>query len=208
MVLQHEYSVIGHSRSAWGRRLGALAGGLAAFGVLAAVALLRLAERLGLEEHVPEVVMWPVTAAFVYGGVHWLFNNYAWRWSWLAALLGVPDISGRWSCLGTTLNPRQGLPPAWRGELVVTQSWEKIQVYLKTDQSASQSKAASLIHEPGIGYRLLYSYQNMPRAGEALQPHVGYAEILFDENRGSGEGEYFNNKGRVTYGRLSVTREI
>jgi hypothetical protein len=207
MALEHEYTVIGHSRSAWGRRMGALAGGLAALGALFAAAALRLAERLGRDDEVPDVVLWPVTAALVYGGVHWLFNQYVWRWRWFTRFLGVPDISGRWNVCGRTLNPADGVPADWVGELIVSQTWEKIQVYLKTAHSASQSKAASLIHERGVGYRLLYSYQNVPRAGEPLQPHVGYAEVLFSEGLLAGEGEYFNNKGRVTFGRLTVERE-
>jgi hypothetical protein len=206
MALEHEYSVIGHSRSTWGRRLGVIAGAVAAFGVLLAGAVLKLAERLGWEEHVPDLILWPFTAAAVFGGVHWAFNNHAWRWRWLSSLVGVPNISGKWECSGLTLSPAHGSSAPWSGSLIVTQTWEKIQVYLKTSQSASQSKAASLIHEKGAGYRLLYSYQNVPRAGEPLQPHVGYAEILFDENLLAGEGEYFNNKGRVTFGTLSVKR--
>jgi hypothetical protein len=71
----------------------------------------------------------------------------------------------------------------------------------------SQSKAASIIHEKQIGYRLLYSYQNIPRSGEPMNPHIGYAEVLFDEDLQIAEGEYFNNKGRVTYGRLKLVRE-
>jgi hypothetical protein len=206
MAVDHEYSVIGHSRSTWGRRLGALAGGLAALGVLTAGAFLGLAERIGVAEQVPEVIMWPFTAAFVYAGVHWLFNRVVWKWKWFSSILGVPDLSGTWHCRGRTLNPIKGAPPDWEGELRITQTWEKIRVYLKTGQSESQSKAASLIFEPGVGCRVLYSYYNVPALGEKLQAHVGYSEIMFSETLTSGHGEYFNNKGRVTYGTMQLTK--
>ncbi|HEX8579757.1 MAG TPA: hypothetical protein VF655_09225 [Allosphingosinicella sp.] len=208
MSVEHEYSVIGHSRSSWGRRLGAIAGGVAAFGVLVAGAVLGLAEQLGLGKHVPEIVLWPFTAASVYAGVHWLFNRFIWRWRWFSKVLGVPDLSGRWRCKGQTLNPVRGAVANWEGELVISQSWEKIRVHLCTANSESQSKAASLIYEPGTGFRLLYSYFNLPGLGQRLHAHIGYSEIVFDEELSRGNGEYFNNKGRVTYGTMMLERLV
>ena len=77
---------------------------------------------------------------------------------------------------------------------------------LSTGQSRSSSKAASLLRQPGAGCVLMYSYRNEPRIGEAITPHVGYAELTFDDALTAADGEYFNSKGRTTFGRMTLTR--
>jgi len=45
----------------------------------------------------------------------------------------------------------------------------------------------------------MYSYQNEPRIGDPeLRTHVGYCELALDEKLQTAEGDYFNNRGRVT----------
>jgi len=84
----------------------------------------------------------------------------------------------------------------------------KIRVYLNTGQSSSRSKSASLVKEPGRGYVLMYSYQNEPKLGEPeLRTHVGYCELQLDEDISSAEGDYFNNRGRVTFGRMKLIKK-
>lgn len=75
------------------------------------------------------------------------------------------------------------------GYLTISQTWEKIRVYLNTGQSSSRSKSASLVKEPGRGYVLMYSYQNEPKIGEPeLRSHVGYCELLLNEELTTAEG--------------------
>jgi hypothetical protein len=54
----------------------------------------------------------------------------------------------------------------------------------------------------------MYSYQNEPRIGEPeLRSHVGYCELQLAEDLQSAEGDYFNNRGRVTFGRMKLIRK-
>lgn len=204
----HEYSVIGHSRAAVGRYLGTIAGIVASACALFVTIALDLAERSGFSEWVPEVVLLPISAAVVYPVGHWLFDTWAWKWGPMLQMLKIPDLNGEWVCDGKTMDSDGNVLHAWSGTVSISQTWEKIRVYLNTGSSKSASVAAALVREPGRGFVLMYSYRNEPKIGEKeLQPHVGYCEMTFDENLASAEGDYFNNKGRVTFGRMTLTRK-
>ena len=40
-----------------------------------------------------------------------------------------------------------------------------------------------------------------------MSPHVGYAELAFQEDLRGAEGDYFNNRGRTTFGKMTLTRQ-
>lgn len=203
--MEHEYSVLGGlNRAAIGRYLSIAASAIAtALGTLA-VWLIDLAKKLGLADHVPGLVMWPLTAGLIYVGLYWLFESRIWKWSKLADLLKVPDLSGIWDCQGQTLSEGGS---AWTGEVTIVQSWDKLRVRLKTGLSGSSSVAAALVYDQADGFRLLYNYKNEPRIGETdLKGHRGSAELTFTSDLQSAEGEYFNGHGRYTYGTMKLTR--
>lgn len=206
----HEYSIIGHSRAKIGRSLGTAAGILASFSALVASAALDLATRLGFAEGTPRILLFPLTAALFYSIGHWAFDNWIWRWPMAYQWLNIPNLAGTWDCLGTTdsdLPP--GVSKGWKGILTITQTWEKIRVYVDVEGSSrSRSVAASLIREPGRGVILMYSYRNEPDiAQKGLSPHVGYCELTFNEALDQAHGEYFNNKGRVSHGHMELKRK-
>lgn len=205
MTIDHEYSVIDHPRAVIGRWLGTAAGALAAATTLIAPILDRWFEQLYSTIGTPRAIIVPLTAAGAFWLVHLAFDKLVWRWPIVRALLKIPDLNGVWTVEGRTMNPVEGAPATWSGELRITQSWEKIWVQLTTGQSTSTSKAASLLRQPGAGCVLMYSYRNEPRMGEEIMPHVGYAELTFDQALSSADGEYFNSKGRTTFGRMSLT---
>ncbi|WP_148213495.1 hypothetical protein [Rhodospirillum centenum] len=205
-MLPHEYAVIGHSRTVWGRHLGTAAAVVASTASAVAVAGFKFAQELGLGE-TGQVIFWPVTAALIFPFAHLAFDRWVWKWRRVSTLLKIPDLNGEWDCKGktTSITPHR----EWSGTVIIDQSWEKIKVHIKTDQSSSHSISASLIHEPRVGYRLMYSYRNSPRIGEPeLSSHVGFCEFIFSENLISADGEYFNNHGRTTSGQIHLTRRI
>lgn len=207
-TLEHEYSVLGGlNRATIGRSLS-IASALVA-SVIGAVVLwlVDLAKRFGIADHVPGLVLWPVTAGFIYTGLYWLFDRYVWKYPIVATLSKVPDVSGKWLCDGQTLNPDKSLGDTWQGEVTVVQSWDKLRVRLKTKQSASNSVTAALVYDQADGFRLLYNYKNEPKIGETeLSAHRGSAEFTFSPDLQSAEGEYFNGHGRFTFGTMKLKR--
>jgi len=152
------------------------------------------------------VVAVPVFAIFA--GVYFLFNKYLWRIGGLRSILLVPDLNGTWNCEGqTTL--KYGVPAdcQWGAKIIITQSWSKILIHLKTSQSESKSISASIFHEDGVGYRLLYQYNNNPNANELnLLNHSGSAELLFSEDTSTASGSYFTDRHRTTVGTMNLTK--
>jgi hypothetical protein len=101
------------------------------------------------------------------------------------------------------------LRPICTGTVTISQSWEKIHVTLRTDRSASHSVSAALIPEADGSWMLMYSYRNEPRAGEPeLNAHLGYCEMRFSKSLRDAEGDYFNARGRGTFGRMWLTKKV
>lgn len=204
----HEYSVIGLDRTAIGRYLGVVAGVLASVAAMMTTLFFDLAQRFGISDVGAGVVIYPINAGLFYFLGHLAFNKYIWRCRIFQAMLGVPDLNGVWACKGFTKDNDGNVTYEWDATVTINQTWEKIRVYLTTGQSSSRSKSASLVKEPGRGYVLMYSYQNEPRIGEPeLRSHVGYCELQLDEDLKIAEGDYFNNKGRITFGRMKLARK-
>lgn len=208
-MIEHEYSVLGGpNRAAIGRTLSMIAAASASILVALALAAIDLARTLGLSHAIPQVVLWPVTAGLIYGGLYWLFDQHVWKLPRLSKLLRVPDLSGTWLCRGQTLKSDGSPDREWTAEVAIVQSWDRLRVRLKSQQSTSNSIAAALVYDQADGYRLLYNYRNEPRIGQPqLAGHRGSAELLFSPDLKSAKGEYFNGHGRYTFGTMQLERK-
>lgn len=154
----------------------------------------------------------PVVAVPVFGlfaGLYFLFDKYLWKISWLRKVLLVPDLNGKWRCNGhTNLKNAEQVDYDWNATVSITQSWSKMLIHLNTSQSESKSISASIYHEAGVGYRLLYQYNNKPNANELdLNNHSGSAELLFTEDTVSASGSYYTDRHRTTVGTMILERE-
>lgn len=202
----HEYSIVGHSRTSVGRYLGVVAAIVVSTLTTAGIGISNLFRGLGFPIWAQGAFAIPISAGLTYWVVHFLFNRYGWRaLTWLSQ---VPDINGTWSCEGQTIGDDGSVKFVWTGTVTISQNWEKIRVNLKTATSGSNSIIAALVPEPDKSWTLFYSYVNEPKIGEAeLQRHSGYAELQFNPGTTSAEGSYFNGRGRGTYGRMQLRRK-
>lgn len=206
--MEHEYAVLGgFNRANVGKWvMGASVGLAAAVSALAGL-VVALVVDFGVE--MPRLVLWPITAGSIYLLLYALFDRWMWRIPRLSTWLRVPNLSGTWICHGQSLHASDDRPLlAWEGEVEIAQSWDKIQIRLRTRQSVSKSLSAALIYDCTDGYRVLYNYRNDPGIGEPeLKGHRGCAELLFRADLTAATGEYFNGHGRYTYGTLTLTRK-
>ena len=208
MASNHEYAVIGHSRATVGRFLG-IGAGLASSGlaVLIASGITYAKSRGYFQDH----AFWtlPLTAAIFYTLGHLAFDKWAWR-TWLVhKFLDIPDLRGKWDCVGESIDPKTGaVEYTWTSEVTVSQGWEKLRIYSQSATSRSHSVAASIVVEEDVGYILMYSYRNEPRPGEPeLKAHHGYAEWHITADGASAVATYFNGGGRSTGGSMKLTRK-
>ncbi len=137
------------------------------------------------------------------------FNRYLWRVPWLRRFLLVPDLNGTWSCRGVTVRKNGDVVEnEWPGTMTITQSWSKILIHLKTEQSSSVSTAASIQHQEGVGYTMLYQYTNSPSAdAHDLLIHSGSVEIRISLDDCQGHGHYFTDHHRSTVGTLTISKD-
>ena len=172
----HEYALLGGvNRALVGRYLNVIAAVASAVIVFILLAAVNLAQRLGIPANLTPAVLSLVGAGAIFGFLYWIFDRYAWRWPYLSTLLKVPNLSGDWRCEGQTLNPDGKPSYVWKGTVTIVQSWDKLRVRIKTEQSGSNSITAALMYDEADGYRLLYHYRNDPRIGEAdLASHLGF----------------------------------
>lgn len=203
---EHEYALLGGiNRASIGRWISTISATLSGALVFLLLSAVDLAHQFGLDVNLPPTVLSLVGAGVVYGFLFWLFDRYLWRIGPIAKLLKVPDLSGTWHCEGTPLDKGKAVP--WQGEMRIVQSWDRIRVHLKTERSTSDSLAGALQHDAAEGYRLFYHYRNEPRVGSPkMAAHRGFAELTFVEDEQSATGDYFNGRGRNSFGTLKITR--
>ena len=95
------------------------------------------------------------------------------------------------------------------GSVTIVQSWDRLQVHVETNTSVSDSLAAALQHDAAVGYHLMYHYKNQPRLeAPTLAAHHGFAELTFSADATTARGEYFNGRGRNSFGTMQLTREL
>lgn len=205
----HEYSLVGGiNRTKIGRYLtllSALVSGGIVFLILSGA---EMAKQLGFQGNLPPSVLSSASAGAVFVILYYVFDRWAWKWSLVSLLVGVPDLSGEWHCDGQTRNSDGSPSYKWEGTVVIVQRWDKIRVRLSTSQSGSNSINAGLICDEIDGYKLIYNYRNDPKINETqLQAHYGFATVTFAKDRKSAQGEYFNGHGRFTFGNLTLTKK-
>jgi len=209
MFQNHEYTVLGGlNRARIGHTIGVVSALISSAVVAGVLGLVNVAKWAGLGEDVPPLILWPIGAGTIYGVLYWLFDRHIWKWSRLAGLLRVPNLAGKWRCVGASINADGASHGEWRGEITIAQSWDRIRVRMTTPQSASNSISASLAYDETAGFRLMYNYRNEPKINEPeLRSHSGFAELTFNPTLKTAEGEYFNGHGRYTFGTMRWKRE-
>lgn len=209
MIHDHEYSLLGGvNRALIGRYLTILASSTSGVAVFFLLSAGDLAKKYNLPVNLPPTVFSLMGAGIVFALLYTVFNKTVWRWRWAVKYLKVPDLSGEWECTGTTLDAEGKPKYSWDAHVYICQTWDKIRVRLKTNQSGSNSITAALVYDEADGYRLLYNYRNDPNPGEPeLKGHVGSANLLFSKSLDKATGDYFNGHGRPTYGRMELRRK-
>lgn len=208
MVHDHEYAILGGcNRSHVGRWLATVAATISAAIVFVVLSLVDVAKASGLNVNLPPTALSLVGAGAIYAALYWLLNQYLWRQRPIGPLLKVPNLAGTWLVEGTPLETTTSVP--WNGRVTILQSWDKLRIHLVTKDSSSDSLSAALQYDEAVGYVLMYHYRNQPKPTERhLAPHHGFAELTFASDGQTAEGDYFNGRGRNTFGTLKLVREV
>lgn len=166
-------------------------------------------------------VIIPITFSFIFGLLFNIVDKYLWKCHIVNRLLKIPNISGRWKCVGESFKKSSSelqekgvinIEPQynWEADINIIQTWTSICIILTTRQSGSKSFMAQIEAIDDSYCQLTYAYANMTSAGADtdMRNHEGICRIYFTENLTSGKGEYFANpKDRLSYGTMKWTKE-
>ena len=135
-----------------------------------------------------------------YGLIYFLFNNMLWKIRTFRFLFRIktPDWNGEYKCiLRSSFDNFQS-----EKDLIVriTQNWETILIQTITNSSISNSLAGSFSINDSCLPQFTYEYINKPNndANTSLNIHYGMASIIVES--GLLKGEFFNGRGRNSYG--------
>lgn len=165
-------------------------------------------------------VVIPITFSCVFGSLFIIIDKYLWKCYIVNRLLKIPNISGKWKCVGKSFKKSSSelqdkgvinIEPQynWEADINIIQTWTNICIIITTKQSESKSFMAQIEVIDRSYCQLTYAYANMTSAGADtdMRNHEGICRICFAENLTSGNGEYFTNpKDRLSYGRMEWTR--
>ena len=140
----------------------------------------------------------------VFGALTFLYDRWGWKWKVLGLRLSpISDYSGIWE--GVIHSDYNG-GTSVKCTLTISQSWHQIYCELKTDQSRSVSRSATI----GIGFGentgLTWQYVNKPHhdCKSDMQVHHGVATAQIDEQGGMICDYYNCGRERSTCGTIRL----
>lgn len=148
----------------------------------------------------------PLTFGALFGFLYLIVDLFAWKW--ISSFIKIPVLSGKWLAKGKSsyIDPETNKNYEFKMEIVIKQTFSKMEVFTETNDSTSLSTMASICtHKAMPVFR--YSFENTPKSmsdGE-LQRHPGLIELRI-KSQDTMEGDYFSGKHRLRYGELKLER--
>lgn len=148
----------------------------------------------------------PITFSALYGVMHIIFDRYLWhKWP---ALIGVPDLNGRWTAHGVSSykDPVTGNSFRFSMEIIIRQTFTHLEVFTETNESTSRSTMASICTQHAVPI-FRYAFDNVPKsmADQEMQRHPGMMELRINDDSHLA-GDYFSGKHRLRYGEMTLER--
>jgi len=145
-----------------------------------------------------------------YGIYYTVFDKYLWRQHLLGrvGIVKVPDLRGVWK--GYVTSSYDVHSTRYECTIEIRQTWTRISLALKTNNSQSVSVTATVFTENRDAVEICYEYLNEPRADGkiSLHAHRGTTRLVLSSDCQAFQGEYYTGRDRQTYGVLNFTRMI
>lgn len=144
----------------------------------------------------------PITTAGVFAILFLIFDNFLWKLKILRKIgvVQTPNINGTWK--GNFKSSYSNFRDAYPATLIIKQTWTKIRIRGKFNNSLSNSDIASIKVKDGSDMMLYYSYRNDKRPEHHELPfsdHSGFCSLEWNEKEDFFEGEYYNNPTNNKY---------
>lgn len=153
---------------------------------------------------------WWISTPSVMGfyGLFWvIFDQWIWKLSILHTIgfIKTPILLGEWTgVIKSSFNKSVEKNVS----VSIKQSWTRINIFLKTNTSHSNSLAASIALSDKKSPLLSYQYQNDPglEAVDTMQIHYGTTNLLISDNLLSMSGNYYSGRGRQSIGAINLEK--
>ncbi len=140
------------------------------------------------------------SALMIFGGLLWIFDRFLWRQSVFHKFTGIPDFNGRWTGHLTRKLIHDGKTTEEQAavDLVISQTWSKIELILESETTRSVAQTAALFIENPTRLRLLWIYSVRSRTALEADNYYGegVTELVFYPKERTLEGTYFSSKLR------------
>ncbi len=124
-----------------------------------------------------------------------LFDKCLWKTKWMYSLLKIPNLNGNWSGVNTLTDSTTEIL-----RVVITQTWLKIDIEMKTDNTISNICSATIYIDTNSSKFIKYIYIVKPIKPDTLYNAYGEGctelRIVDDNGIISLEGSYFSSKFR------------
>lgn len=144
---------------------------------------------------------------------YYLFDSKLWKYFHFVPSMKVPNLNGNWK---GTLNssykdPRTDDKTTINATMQISQTWQKIEIRLKTDNSNSKTVTAAFFTKNPNAIELSYQYQNEPNPNaeiDTMHMHKGTGWITLAPDTKSFEGGYYNGRDSKNHGGLKFNKVV
>ena len=155
---------------------------------------------------IPSHFGFPISFGAIFSLLFFIQDKFVWK------LFGkiIPNLNGTWNASGISSykDPTTGENFKFQMEVIIRQTFSKIEVHTETEDSTSRSTMASICSQHAMPI-FRYSFENTPKnkADDELQRHPGLIELRI-KNKKLLQGDYFSGKHRLGYGELTYKRSL
>ena len=163
--------------------------------------------------NVPTNLYYYLPSAFaLYGVLIILFDRFIWKLDLLCkiGIVKVPNLNGIWK--GCLISSRHNYENEIPIIVNIHQTWTKLSITLKTDQTESESlMAAFKVKNPSLlDFRWEYVSNSRPQYYHKEYSHTGVTSLKINTNgsiiANNLSGRYYTDIGRRSYGEITLTK--
>lgn len=144
-----------------------------------------------------------------FGLIYKLVDKFLWN-SWAFQKCGItktPDLNGIWDV--EIRSEHDDFKSITGAEVTIVQNWTSICISLKSINSRSESRIASIMIEHPGQPLITYEYVNEPNADapSTMHMHFGFTRLYLSDDRLSLSGDYYTGRDRANCGTIRLTKK-
>lgn len=144
------------------------------------------------------------SVVLIFEMLYYSFNKWFWKIPHML-FVEVPNLNGKWK--GTLISSYGGGTTV-KTEMTINQTWQNIELRLKTDKSSSKTISASFITKNHKSIELIYHYESDPNPVgiDTMHKFDGTGKVTFAEDMKSFTGTYYTGRDSMNHGSIEFKK--